>query len=214
VVTARDPQGGSSRGQAFTLEGLVAALVVVAALAMSLQAVVVTPTTRGTVDEDVRTGLRQQATDTLSLAAAEEPADLSYLVRNWEPNGQTFAGAENPQIGYGMAGPPLLLGRLLNTTFTQRGYLYNVEVRYRTEDPGRDGRLTMVRQGVPDENAVVAAHAVTLYDNETLTSPGAGGAELWEYDTTLADGDGGYYPIPDVVDGPIYNRVEVRVVVW
>ena len=204
----------SRRGQAFTLEGVVAALVIVAALAMSLQAVVVTPTTRGTVDEDVRTGLRQQADDTLSLTASNEPTDLSYLVRYWQPNGQTFAEAENPQIGYGMAGPPLLLGRLLNTTFTERGYLYNVEVVYRTGDPGRDRRLTMVRQGTPDENAVVAAHAVTLYDNETLTSPGAGGAELWEYDTTLADGDGGYYPVPDVVGGPVYNHVEVRVVVW
>jgi hypothetical protein len=113
-----------------------------------------------------------------------------------------------------MSGPPLLLGRLLNTTFTERGYLYNVEVVYRTTDPGRDRRLTMVRQGTPDENAVVAAHAVTLYDNMTLTSSGAGSAELWEYDTVLADGDGGYYPIPDVVDGPVYNQVEVRVVVW
>jgi len=204
----------SRRGQAFTLEGLAAALVVVAALAMSMQAVVVTPTTRGTVDEDVRTGLRGQAEDVLSLAASNEPTDLSYLVRNWEPNGQTFAGAENPGIGYGMAGPPLLLGRLLNTTFTERGYLYNVEVVYRTSDPGRDGRLTMVRQGTPDENAVVASHALTLYDNSTLTSRGSGDAELWEYDTTLADGDGGYYPIPDVAEGPVYNHVEVRVVVW
>ena len=213
-MTVPGPSRESRRGQAFTLEGVVAALVIVAALAMSLQAVVVTPTTRGTVDEDVRTGLRQQADDTLSLTASNEPTDLSYLVRYWQPNGQTFAEAENPQIGYGMAGPPLLLGRLLNTTFTERGYLYNVEVVYRTGDPGRDRRLTMVRQGTPDENAVVAAHAVTLYDNETLTSPGAGGAELWEYDTTLADGDGGYYPVPDVVGGPVYNHVEVRVVVW
>jgi hypothetical protein len=213
-VIVRGPSRESRRGQAFTLEGVVAALVIVAALAMSLQAVVVTPTTRGTVDEDVRTGLRQQADDALSLTASNEPTDLSYLIRYWQPNGQTFAEAENPQIGYGMAGPPLLLGRLLNTTFTERGYLYNVEVVYRTGDPGRDRRLTMVRQGTPDENAVVASHAVTLYDNETLTSPDAGAAELWEYDTTLADGDGGYYPVPDVIDGPVYNHVEVRVVVW
>lgn len=211
MVSAR---GADHRGQAFTLEGVVAALVLVGALAMSLQAVVVTPTTRGTVDEDVRTDLRQQVRDTLSLAASEEPADLSYLIRNWEPNGRTFAGAENPQIGYGMDGPPLLLGHLLNTTFSQRGYLYNVEVVYRTRDPGRERRLVMVRQGTPDENAVVASQPVTLYDNTTLTSRGSGDAELREYDTTLGDGSGGYYPVPDVVDGPVYNQVEVRVTVW
>jgi hypothetical protein len=102
----------------------------------------------------------------------------------------------------------------MNRTFTQRGYLYNVELRYRTDVAGESEPMTLVSRGFPDENAVVASWTVTLYDNDTLTGPGAGGAELWEYDTDPADGDDGYYPIPDAVDGPVYNVVEVRVVVW
>ncbi|MFC7229827.1 hypothetical protein N0B31_20680 [Salinirubellus salinus] len=208
--------GDGERGQAFTIEGITAAVVLLTAVLLAVQAVVVTPTTRGTVDEDVRTELRQQTEDVLwlSSAGADPGEDLSTLVRYWEPNGQTFAGATNPTVGYGRDAPPTRFGTLLNQTFTQRGYLYNVELRYRTRTAGESKPLTLVSRGVPDENAVVASWTVTLYDDDTLTGPGAGGAELSEYDTDPADGDDGYYPVPDAVDGPVYNVVEVRVVVW
>ena len=202
------------RGQAFTIEGITASLVLLMAVLMAVQAVVVTPTTRGTVDEDVRSNLRQQADDVLALSATAPGADLSSLVRYWEPSGRTFAGADNPQVGYGLDAPPTRFGTLLTETFTQRGYLFNVEVVYRTDTPGDTGRLTMVRRGYPDENAVVASRTVTLYDDDTLTGPESGAATLAEYDTDLTDGDDGYYPIPDAVEGPVYNVVEVRVVVW
>lgn len=205
---------GTDRGQAFTIEGITASLVLLTAVLLAVQAVVVTPTTRGTVDEDVRSNLRQQADDVLALSSAAEDQDLSTLLRYWEPDGRTFAGAENPEVGYGLDTPPTRLGALLNGTFTQQGYLYNVEVIYRTDDPGESGRLTMVKRGFPDENAVVASRTVTLYDDDTLTGPGSGPATLREYDTDLTDGDDGYYPIPDAVDGPVYNVVEVRVIVW
>lgn len=204
------------RGQAFTIEGITAALVLLTAVLLAVQAVVVTPTTRGTVDEDVRTELRQQTEDVLWLSStgADPGDDLSSLVRYWRPNGQTFAGATNPTVGYGRDAPPTRFGMLMNRTFTQRGYLYNAELRYRTRVAGETESLTLVSRGVPDENAVVASWTVTLYDDDTLTGPGAGGGELRAYDTDPADGDDGYYPIPDAVDGPVYNVVEVRVVVW
>lgn len=208
--------GDSERGQAFTIEGITAAVVLLTAVLLAVQAVVVTPTTRGTVDEDVRTELRQQTEDVLWLSStgADSGEDLSTLVRYWRPNGQTFAGATNPRVGYGRDPPPTRFGTLMNRTFTQRGYLYNAELRYRTDVAGESESLPLVSRGFPDENAVVASWTVTLYDNDTLTGPGTGGAELWEYDTDPADGDDGYYPIPDAVDGPVYNVVEVRVVVW
>ena len=206
--------GRRLRAQAFTIEGLAAALVLTAALVFSLQAVVVTPTTRGTVDEDVRSGLRQQATDVLAVGAGAETGDLSYLVRYWPPNRRTFHDATNAEVGYGLRGPPGAFGRTLNDTFGSRGFLYNVEVVYRTGDPGRTGEVTMVRQGFPDENAVVATRTVTLYDDQPLTAPGTGGANLTSYDTSLTNGENGYYPVPDAVGGPVYNVVEVRLTVW
>jgi hypothetical protein len=205
---------GADRAQAFTIEGLSAALVVTAALVFSLQAVVVTPTTRGTVDEDVRSELRQEATDVLTVTATADPDDLSYMVRYWESNRRTFHDAVNAEVGYGLDGPPGTFGETLTATFGGRNYLYNVELVHRTDDPGRTESVTMVRQGFPDENAVVASRTVTLYDNQTLTAPGSGTAELHEYDTDFGDGDDGYYPVPDAVEGPVYNVVEVRLIVW
>jgi hypothetical protein len=69
--------------------------------------------------------------------------------------------------------------------------------------------------GPPGENAVSAGRRVTLYDNQTLTGSDSGSRELWEYDIDPSNGEDGFYPVPDAVPGsPVYNVVEVRVVVW
>lgn len=202
------------RGQAFTLEGLIGAVLLLTAVLLALQTAVVTPSAGGDVDQDTRAELRQQATDVLAVSA--DSGELSYLVRYWNgsPTELTFAGAENPTTGYERA-PPGEFGAMLDSTFLQAGHRYNVYVEYRSAaDPSRTERLRMVYRGQPDESAVVAAYRVTLYDNMTLTAPGEGGRELWQYDTDPRDGDGDYYPIPNAVDGPVYNNVEVRIVVW
>lgn len=204
----------ANRGQAFTLEGLVAAVLLLTAVLLALQTVVVTPSTGGDVDQETRMELRQQANDVLSVSA--DAGELSYLVRFWNgsPTELTFAGAENPTEGY-LGPPPGQFGELLDTTFRQEGHSYNVYVEYRAAaDPSRTERLRMVYRGRPDDAAVAASYRVTLYDNMTLTAPGEGGRELWQYDTDPRDGDGDYYPIPNAVDGPVYNTVEVRIVVW
>jgi hypothetical protein len=70
----------------------------------------------------------------------------------------------------------------------------------------------MVYRGQPAEGAVTASYTVTLYDNQTLTSGKTGTAELWEYGTD--PNSEAYYPIPNAVEGPVYNVVEVRLTVW
>jgi len=207
------------RGQAFTLEGLLSAVVVMTALYLALQAVIITPTTGGAVDPGVREGLQRQADDALVVSAEAESGSLSELVRNWSQSRRTFAGAVNPRIGYGQRTPPGKLGSVLNETFTQRGRQYNVEMRYLADAPGgATNTTTIVDRGEPSDSAVIATHRVTLYDNMTLTSPSAGPAELWQYDTNATgnpvDWQSGYYPVANVVDGPVYNIVEIRVIVW
>jgi hypothetical protein len=73
----------------------------------------------------------------------------------------------------------------------------------------------MVWMGPPAAESVTTSQRVTLYDNETLTAPGATDRELWEYDTDPSNGKRGFYPIPEAApNSPIYNVVEVRVTVW
>jgi len=205
----------TDRGQAFTLEGVLGATFLVIAMLVALQTTVITPTTGGAVDDDTRNELRQKANDILVVTAFQEQEDLSWYVRYWNPNTRTFYGADRPEVGYGTRGPPGSLGAMLGDTFTDAGRHYNIILRYRgNESPDSSGVQRMVYQGPPGEHAVVASHMVTLYDSQTLAGPRATSRELQSYDTNASDNDDSYSPVPDVADGPVYNVVEVRLVVW
>jgi hypothetical protein len=211
----------TDRAQAYTLEAILGGLVIAVAVLFALNATVVTPSTSGAVGPEMRENLRQQADDVLATAAEDDSFDLSGVVRYWDPAARTFYQASSPEVGYGSGQPPGAFGRLLNDTFTERGYRYNVEMSYlgAANDTGPDegsGTVQMVFQGEPDRQGIVATHRVTLFDNQTLstTQMSSRGVELWQLDTNATDGDDGYYPVPDAIDGPVYNVVEVRVIVW
>lgn len=206
--------GRTDRGQTFTLEGIVSAFIVVLGLLFALQSTVITPTTGGAVDDELRNELRQKANDVLVLVANNETRDLSWYVRYWDPEIRTFYGAKRPAIGYGSAGPPSTLGALLNETFTEEGRSYNLLVRFRKNGSSGADVQRLVYQGPPAEHAVAATYTITLYDDDTLAGPQSTTRELAEYDTNASDNDDSYYVVPDVVDGPVYNVIEVRLVVW
>lgn len=217
-MTQPDKRNGrrreDDRGQAFTLEAVVGGLLMLAAFLFALQSTVITPTTTSAVDPEVRQDLRQQAEDVMAIVQENDSTDLSFYVRFWDPNRGTFAGegVVNPTVGYGTNGPPGLFGNLLRGTFSDRSRSYNVEILYlaKNRDAGRE-KLVLTNQGTPTEGAVVASRTVVLYDNQSLTSPFVGATELWEYNTS---GSRPTYPVPDAVDGPVYNVVEVRLIVW
>ncbi|WP_459193392.1 DUF7288 family protein [Halosimplex sp. J119] len=208
--------GTDTRGQAFTLEGLAAAFILLGALFLAISSVVVTPTSSGNVDQSTRTDLRQQADDVLLMTSRADSQDLSSLVRYWSQSQRTFDGAANPRIGYGSDELPGSFGVMLNETFTQRSNFFNVEVAYRPRNLSTGTQtIPMAYRGEPSDDAVTASYTVTLYDNQTLTATNASqNVELWQYDTNATNSKDGYYPIPNAVDGPIYNVVEVRLTVW
>lgn len=194
----------TDRGQAFTLEGLVAGLVLVAAIMFALQAVVVTPATPGA---DVGPDVRQQGTDVLDIA--EREGALDDLLRNFNDNESTFAGAKDDVVGYGSEVPDGTFGELLDGAFVQRGQVVNVIIEFRAEDGIETETIPLIYRGEPPDAATVATTTVTLYSDQHLTGPEAN-------DTTLAEASAeGAYPIPNIdPDGPIHNVVTIRVVVW
>jgi hypothetical protein len=203
------------RGQMYTLEGVIGALVIISAVVFAMQSVVLTPASGGDVGPQERIDLRNQAEDVLVLSVQNDTFDLSRLTRYWSQSKRTFYGGLNPRLGYGTREPPGAIGTILNETFASQGRQYNLHLRYRPADPANHTRSTpVVYQGTPGGSAVVATQTITLFDNQTLTAPGTGNVELWQYDTDPTDSDDGYYPIPNAIDGPVYNVVEVRLVVW
>lgn len=199
------------RGQAFTLEGFVAAALLLGAVGLALQTAVAPPES-GTQD---RPGsLRTQADDILRTTASSDRG-LGYAVRYWDPLRQRFYGANDRQVGYGNATlPPELFGGAFARAFDTRSLTYNVVVVYQQPNTTALGQEPLVYRGTPSENAVTARHTATLYDGMRLTSPASDERTLTEFTTNESNNEGRFYPIPDVSDGPIYNVIEIRVTVW
>lgn len=195
----------SARGQAFTLEALVAGLLVIGALLFAMQAVVVTP---GSPGADIEPEIRQQTVDFLDIT--EHDGSLSEMVRYFDnDSSQTFAGADNPTTGYGSTVPDTRFGELLNNTFHQRGKVVNVLLEYADTGDVDSSTLRLIYRGSPPSASTVASTTITLYSNQTLTGPDG------EETTLETAAEAGTFPIPNLdPDGPLHNVVHVRVIVW
>lgn len=204
------------RAQAYALEGLLAAMLLFTALIFSMQSVILTPTTAGTVDQDVKGQVRAEAHDNLVIAS--ERGELEHLARYWDNESAKFDHAYDAEVGYDW-GPPCArgpssetpacesFGERLNATFTSRGFTYNLFVDYRNDsDIQQTDTVTVVDRGEPSSNAVTATYTVVLYDDVGLTST--------DGNRTLAELDRDEFYANDVDSGPVFNVLEVRLVVW
>lgn len=235
-----EDNGSEDRGQAFTLEGFVASVVLLTAVLLAQQSVVLTPTTGGIVDDDQQQELRAQARDVLSMTAGNSGPnatgkDLSYVLRYWNGTENTWAYAENvyDQPGGGYVGKVIpnndtVFGNALNGTFDGGGTDYNYKIII--EHPAANAsngteRFYMKFQETPDDDAVTVSRTVTLFDDDTLTGvPNAStGLDCTEKPLTAINSTFNprqsqcFYPIPEAEqfeDSPIYNVVEIRLVVW
>ncbi|WP_254767772.1 DUF7288 family protein [Salinilacihabitans rarus] len=193
----------TDRGQAYTLEGFVGAMVVLMAVLFALQSVVITPTTGGPIDRTVQAQFQQEANDALVVAASD--GDLSETVRYWNNSSEEFYGSDTDvETSYYTAEGfnETRLGAILEKRFRERGQNYNVELHA----PGMDDPVRLVYQGRESSTAFTASYAVTLYDDQHLTAPGYEHQRLEDAEDS--------YPIPNEGSDHVYNVVEVRVIVW
>lgn len=203
----------TDRGQAYTLEGLISAMVVLMAVLFALQAVVITPTTGGLGDRTVQVQVQQETQDALVVAAGDQPRNLSNMLRYWDGNGG-FQNASSPHPdGYDVYQADkkdnftkkFTLGDVLYNRFGDNGQNYNVEAHY-TNGNDHETR-TLVYHGNPPASAVTASYTVTLYEDQHTTG---------DEDRRLRDFTPENRTIPrDANTGDyIYNVVELRVIVW
>ncbi|MDS0474135.1 hypothetical protein [Natrinema sp. 1APR25-10V2] len=202
------PKDDDDRGQAYTLEGFIGAMVVLMAVLFALQSVVITPTTGGLADRTAQLQIQQEVQD--SLVVSSQDGNLSEIVRNWaggggfEDTSQPPAPDEsNETYSVDQFANESDLGQILKERFGENGWTYNVELYAE----GGEER-TLVYQGSPPASALTASYTVTLYDNQTVTS-----------DTSsdkLHETNGSERMIPREYgdDTPLYNVVEVRVIIW
>ena len=173
----------ADRGQAYTLEGFVSAMIVLMALLFALQAVVITPTTGGLSDRTVQSQLEQETQDALVVGATADGSDgyqdLSTLVRYWNVSEGAghYYNTSDPEVDdfhYTPANDTeftdeFALGRVLADRFTDRGLSYNVDLVYWDNTTETYEHEALVEQG--DSEAVTASYTVTLYESDNLTAP-------------------------------------------
>jgi hypothetical protein len=200
----------TDRAQASTLEGVIAAIVVASAVILGFQAVDVAPWTSGP-DENRIESLRSQASDLLAVAA--DNGTLTRAVTCVETN--TTTNAYDPDLDAYKRNPAQAtstLGPMLNATFFENGFRYNVYLRYWNGTSDEQDRSFAYPSGEelqqPQNGVVTVTRQVVLYDSmPTRSGPNCltRGDALGDTDLYVED----YYP-----DSPVYNVVEVVVEVW
>ena len=196
----------NDRGQAFTLEAVMAAVLLLATLAFAIHVAGVTANTPSTADETIENQNRGLANGALDSAVANESLRPTLLY--WNDTAETFHGAD--ETYYVSRSPPTVgdvgFGAVLNRSFDRFNVKYNVDVYYATNESGVE-KQRLVHHGTPTDDAVRATTIVTLYDDDPLYNvDGTPG------NVTVAESDTFY--APDVGDGPVYNVLRVEVVVW
>jgi len=167
---------GDERGQAYTLEGIIGAMILLTAVLMALNSAVLLPSTSGTIDRGVQSDVGQQATDILRLA--DEDGSLSETLRCYDTDNAIFYGASSPDGTYGYSDPMNnSLGTMLNETFSDRYSSYSLRANYRTTDADdvTGEEVTIVEQGNALRKSITVTHTVTLYEDQNLTASCDGG---------------------------------------
>ena len=207
------------RGQAHTLEGVAGALVVVVAVAFTLQATAVTPLTASTASQHIETQHERAASGILEVERSN--GNLSAALRYWNNSSGSFQNADangyyvgqpvSPSLAATTNNPPNVSFFLaIEETFGDgRAVVYNVNAYY--VDAFGDRRLRrVVYNGEPSANAIAATRLVTVYDDQYTTT--LDGGELVAATGGPRLENSTYFPAD--VPGHTYSVVEVEVVVW
>lgn len=211
----RSDTSSTDRGQAYTLEGVFSAVIVLSSLLYGLQVVDVGPWT--TESSDQTTALETQAQDVLDLAAKN--GTLSETVRCYGVSGSSsFSGRD-------LDNSSTTFERMLNQTFDSQGRSYNLYLYYWNATAGKERVLASQSRrqddtGViaPSESAAVATRTIPIYDSMPTRQQGGNTRDCSQNGSSVKDFNdalGGTWYLDDISPNTkLFNIVEVRIVVW
>jgi len=157
--------GDAPRGQAYTIEGVIGAIVVVSAVVLGLQAVDIAPWTDDTADQEVES-LRTQAADL--LAAAEDRDALRTAALCIDGDG---TATPHPAVAAGSADTDATrdrLGILLNRTLDENGFRYTASVERYNESTGAISTTPLTPDREPTSASVSVSRTIVLLDDDLV----------------------------------------------
>lgn len=193
-----------NRGQAHTLEGVVASLVLLSGIVFALQVTAVTPLSASTSNQFIEN--QQQASAAGVLATAEENGALQRAVLFWDNQSDRFHNTTDENY-YTTGGPPNEFGEMLNRTFDGGGVVFNVYYTYLGRNDNLN-RIRVVYRGEPSDNAVTASRMITISDDDVLYAHDGTATSV-----NVTEAANLYMPDTDSSSG-VYNVVKVEVIAW
>jgi len=216
----------TDKGQAHTLEGFAAGIIVLLALVVAIQSVSVTPTSSSTASQAVETRQYYLADDVLSSTAAS--GDLKDALLEWNDTKASFDDDLNDsEVGlrgqtYQGSNPENEFGDALERAFLSEGVAYNVDITC-LDPSGGMSEKRFINNGNPSKHASTATQTIVLHQNDTLTHDANPDTELWETErfgivcenlTPRPGDDPDDFEYSGSADSGIYNVVGVRITVW
>jgi hypothetical protein len=204
------------RGQTFTLEAFVAALLLLAAVAFALQVVSVSSNTAGAGGQEVRAQHAGLAEGVLDEGAANGTLRTTLLY--WNETEEQFYGADAEPVDGGFyiaRSPPTRFGNATAAMFDDRRVRYNIDlyVFNETENGLERERQRLVESGTPSDDATRVVETVTLYNDTHLVDETETRTNVTLGEVN-ADENSSFYA-PDVrPNSRIYTVIRVEVVLW
>ena len=194
------------RGQTFTVEALLAAILIIATVGFALQAVAITANTASGGDTELRSQQAGLVGGVLDTAISN--GDLERTLLAWNTSEQQFHDAD-PEDGYFIASPPnTSFGAALDDALNESYIRYTINLRYQTPE-GETAVQPLVESGSPNDDGIRMTRTVTLYDDHTLVDENESSTSM-----TLEAVEEDFYAPNVAPDGPVYNVLEVEVILW
>ncbi|WP_324756851.1 DUF7288 family protein [Haloarcula sp. GH36] len=195
------------RGQAYTLEGVLAAILVISATVFGITSIDTRAWEDGTREETRR--LEARADDLLTVSkntGALENAVLCYNSGRSRINGNNSSN-------------PAEFEEMLNLTFDSRGNQYNIYFNYLNET-GEERVTELVSENTPasanrpSTGAATVTRTVAITDDMRVRTNNASESNACGNEGPSVESISSFY-IPDADDRTqLYNLVEVRLIVW
>lgn len=200
----------TERGQTFTLEAFVAAVLLLTTIAFALQAVSISSNTASAADSELRNQHAGLAVGVLDQGATN--GSLRTTLLYWNESDERFYGTDGDGGYYIVRGPPTAFGGALGSMFDDREVRYNVDLSFATAS-GERGQQRLVESGTADDDAVRLVETVTLYDHTALVDENETARSVTLAD--VANDTNSTFYAPDArPNSPIYTVVRVEVVLW
>jgi hypothetical protein len=212
------------RGQAYTIEGIIGAIVVASALVLGLQAVDIAPWADDSASEQTE-ALRVQVQDVLEAADDRDALRTAATCIDGDGNGKP-----HPAVAAGGRANDSerdQLGILLNRSLDANGHQYNVFIEYQNNSNRADVNRTdvLVSSRSPGRSSVTVTRQVPLFDSDptlafdsdqgacvptrTISNPDS--ATLGARDD---DADNGIYIQDQHESSELYAVIKIRVEAW